>query len=276
MFRSSSREFGKECIVEEVAYLRIPGQVIDDPWNTDGDLDGDLLFKCHGNDGSTTILDIDKEQRGALYEMFASGSMIPGETLLDISEAITAQGVTSLPSGKINVTNIGHNNRRSLVTTAGTKRFLAVKVEDANGLQLRDSTGLISDNIFGSDVDHVDRVNLKSQLFACSYGDLKVSTDYSAYPKINKHIKKPGVIEVKIDADLKKDSSDTIEQAVTAAVEKKLDIKLPGPFHHVMYLLKGCYDKKTCGWAGYAYVNNWKSVYQGSYYYMVGVQVHEL
>ena len=31
-----------------------------------------------------------------------------------------------------------------------------------------------------------------------------------------------------------------------------------------------------CGWAAYAYVNSWMSVYQAHYYKLVGVTVHEL
>ena len=33
---------------------------------------------------------------------------------------------------------------------------------------------------------------------------------------------------------------------------------------------------KGCGWAAYAYVNSWMSVYQAHYYKLVGVTVHEL
>jgi len=41
-----------------------------------------------------------------------------------------------------------------------------------------------------------------------------------------------------------------------------------------MYMLEGCYG--NCGWAAYAYVDHWNSVYQGNYYYMTGVQMHEI
>ena len=34
--------------------------------------------------------------------------------------------------------------------------------------------------------------------------------------------------------------------------------------------------KTGCGWAAYAYVNSWMSVYQAHYYKLVGVTVHEL
>jgi hypothetical protein len=41
-----------------------------------------------------------------------------------------------------------------------------------------------------------------------------------------------------------------------------------------MYILEKCYLE--CGWAAYAYINSWNSVYQNWYYYATGVQVHEL
>jgi hypothetical protein len=41
-----------------------------------------------------------------------------------------------------------------------------------------------------------------------------------------------------------------------------------------MYNLQGCYV--DCGWAAYAYINSWNSVYQGNYYKYAAIQVHEL
>jgi len=39
-----------------------------------------------------------------------------------------------------------------------------------------------------------------------------------------------------------------------------------------MYVLHSCIV--GCGWAAYAGVNSWYSVYQGGYYKQVGVQMH--
>eukprot|EP00957_Ditylum_brightwellii_P082978 6308780-Ditylum_brightwellii.AAC.1 len=222
----------------------------------------------------TTVLDMDKEQKNALHQMIRDGSIVPGKTSLDISQATRTKNKISLPPGKI---NIKAKNRappgRNLATITGTKRFLAIKVEDTNGLQLPDSTAAISDNIFGTG-HHNDAVNLKSQLYDCSFGEVNVSIDYSDYPAIQTATSSIGVLEVVISVDLTTSSRASIRNAVTAAVEEKLGIALPGPFDYVMYLLEGCYVE--CGWAAYAYVNSWNSVYQGSSYAAVGVQVHEL
>ena len=86
----------------------------------------------------------------------------------------------------------------------------------------------------------------------------------------------PGVIDITIDIPLNgTDSRYTIHDAVTQKVESYLNVSLPGPYEQVMYVLQGCYGD-DCGWAAYAYVDSWLSVYQGDYYKYTGVQVHEL
>lgn len=89
------------------------------------------------------------------------------------------------------------------------------------------------------------------------------------------HRAAPGVIEVTIPLDITRSKRSDIKDAVTVEVENKLNLNLPGPFAQVMYMLEGCYGDE-CGWAAYAYINSWMSVYQGKYYYMPGVQLHEL
>ena len=84
----------------------------------------------------------------------------------------------------------------------------------------------------------------------------------------------PGVLDVTIDIPLEGSSRAEIRNAVTTAVQAKLGITLPGPYANVLYILEGCYSE--CGWAGYAYVNSWNSVYQGNFYKNVGVGMHEI
>lgn len=47
---------------------------------------------------------------------------------------------------------------------------------------------------------------------------------------------------------------------MTAEVQEKLDITLPGPYEQVMYIVEKCYV--GCGYAAYAYPFHWMSVYQ--------------
>ena len=78
--------------------------------------------------------------------------------------------------------------------------------------------------------------------------------------------------QVTIDVSLVNSSQSTIRSKVAQEVQNKLGFSLPGPYQQVMYVLEKCYV--GCGWAAYAYVNSWLSVYQAGYYKSVGVQMH--
>ena len=153
-------------------------------------------------------------------------------------------------------------------------RVAFVEKIDVNGKAYPHDASTISDKIFGTGND---KVNLKSQLFACSHGKLNIVHDgiiWETHVPVQ-HRAAPGVIEVTIPLDITRSKRSDIKDAVTAEVENKLDLNLPGPFAQVMYMLESCYGDE-CGWAAYAYINSWMSVYQGKYYYMPGVQLHEL
>eukprot|EP00957_Ditylum_brightwellii_P133008 10141747-Ditylum_brightwellii.AAC.1 len=62
----------------------------------------------------TTVLDIDEEQKSALNQMISDGSIVPGETSLDITQATSAQDRISLPHGKVNIKNKGRAPGRNL------------------------------------------------------------------------------------------------------------------------------------------------------------------
>ncbi len=122
----------------------------------------------------------------------------------------------------------------------------------------------------------VDLVNLKSGLEECSWNKLTVVPELviqnSATPDMEVAT---GVIEVSIDVPLDGSSRSTVRNAVTTAVTNKLGHSLPGPYDYVLYSLQGCYGT-DCGWAAYAYINSWNSVYQGVYYKRPGVLIHEV
>lgn len=64
------------------------------------------------------------------------------------------------------------------------------------------------------------------------------------------------------------------KSAAVKAVEAKLGYSIPGPFDHVMFGVEKCYLE--CGWAAYAGVNSWFSVYQGNNYKYPAVSLHEV
>jgi hypothetical protein len=115
-----------------------------------------------------------------------------------------------------------------------------------------------------------DQNNLKSGLEKCSWNQLNVVVGNNGPHEVAQ-----GVIEVNIGISLVGKSRDTIRNAVTTAVQTKLGHTLPGPYNYVLYSLESCYNS-DCGWAAYAYINSWNSVYQSSYYKMPGVLMHEV
>ena len=232
--------------------------------------------------------------------MLDEGGIIPGVSTLDISSNAGVSGWDLIlgpsfgnPKDKIKKNqkdkeDRGHGpNNRALssatqgrrLSVTGNKPILAVKVFDVNGVARAESVATISDDIFGSGSaannrysSSTDPVNLASQLYECSMETLEV------VPGDSPHNEAPGVINVTIPLDITSGtdagSRYDVRNAVTAAVQAKLGFSLPGPYEQVMYVLENCYH--DCGWAAYAYINSWNSVYQSSYYKQTGVLVHEL
>ena len=154
-----------------------------------------------------------------------------------------------------------HRKLQSFGKHTGPTPILVVKVTDKNGLAPDELTAEISDDVFGTTAD---TVNLKSQLHACSMGRLVVIPGDNNSGQINQSVyNAPGVMAVKLSISIETKTNAEIRNAITAEVEKELGIDLPGPYKHVMYVLKKCYN--DCGWAAYAFVNGWNSVYVGDY-----------
>ena len=157
----------------------------------------------------------------------------------------------------------------------GVKPILVVKVTDSQGRARNESPYQISDDIFGS---YTDPVNMKSQLEDCSFGQLTIQPGQvlpeNVASKDSAGNTIPGMMEVTIPIPLNTNDRYKIHNAITTEVQSKLGFTLPGPYEQVMYVIEKCYV--GCGWAAYAYVNSWMSVYQSQYYKMVGVTVHEL
>jgi hypothetical protein len=120
--------------------------------------------------------------------------------------------------------------------------------------------------VFGTGVDPV---NLKSGLEECSWDKLTVVPGLSDPNEVA-----TGVIEVDIGISFTNNTRGTIRNAITTAVQTKLGHSLPGPYDYVLYSVQNCYV--DCGWAAYAYINSWNSVYQGVYYKRPGVLIHEV
>jgi hypothetical protein len=208
-----------------------------------------------------------------LKRKFKNDGHKSGESSLLIIGATKNNSEIFLPPGLEIALEKKPAHTRNLAVVTGTKPILVVKVTDSTGLARSETPAQIGDDIFGT---INDPNNLKSQLYDCSMGKLTVTEGDTSLPNGVPNGKgvAPGVMEVSITVDLGTNSRATIRNAVTTAVQNAIGESLPGRYQQVMYVLQGCYV--DCGWAAYAYVNSWNSVYQGSYYKMTGVQVHEL
>ena len=163
------------------------------------------------------------------------------------------------------------HHRTLIPQYTGMKSFLAIRVTDSEGRAHSDNARTISDKIFGS---YGDQINIKSQLSACSHGKVQVTNEYDTrtFPWDNK-FEAPGVVEITIPISLRGNDRRAIRRELILATQVKLGLEsLPGPFDNIMYVLEGCYT--DCGWAAYAYVNGWLSIYQGDNYKFASVQMH--
>ena len=248
-------------------------------------------FECALPSGFTVPIFGTDNQLDMLRDYLNKGTLVSGESTLDgltmqfDDEQFNAHGfdedanwaanpdafaqaiksaVMTLPSGEWDFKPSQYSQhtestsqRRKLATYEGAKKTLVVRIIDKNGLANPDSPSVMSDKIFGT---YGDRYTMTSQFEACSYGKMKITNDYGfSVPE-----SAPGVIEVTVDVDIKKESIFSLRNDFKSATEAKLGRSLPGEFEHVLFVVEGCYE--SCGWAGFATVNGWLSVYHKHHY----------
>ena len=130
-----------------------------------------------------------------------------------------------------------------------------------------------SDEVFGTGVDPY---NLKTNLEECSWNQVNVTAGLTGTVEGNDPAETAiGVVEVTISLDVTVATDNDVRNAVTTAVQNKLGHGLPGPYSHVLYSKDKCYNG-GCGYAAYAYINSWNSVYVENYYKRPGVLTHEV
>ena len=268
--RGKKVDDNSECTILVAEYLQIPGETAAPDSTIDCGMDNGMIYRIQATDS----------QKEVLKQKWANKEIASGATRLNVGVgAFADENALFIPPGLDIAKNLRKGpkkNRRKLAPLTGDKPILVVKVTDSGGLARSESAAQIGDDIFGT---INDPVNLASQLFDCSHGQMNVIP--GTIPNASTNQAAPGVIEVSIPISLTDKSNNEIHNAVTAAVNAKLGTNLGNgwesitePYHHVMYVIEKCYV--DCGWAAYAYVNAWMSVYQDAYYKHVGVQVHEL
>lgn len=211
-------------------------------------------FLCERHDGSDVPIDGTEEQIRQLRALLNNGTLISAESTIEvyIDEQIQAvvdsgQGSSSstpmhviLPPGDI-VLQESYVRSNQRLTYEGEKPVIVVRVIDKNGLAVPDDANTVSDKVFGTSGD---TSTMRSQFDACSFHKLEIVWHHSG--SIRKELSAPGVLEVNIDVSLRDSDTDTIRAAMVNAAQVKLGFDLPGPFHHVMFVLEGCYYQ-NCG-----------------------------
>jgi len=202
----------------------------------------------------------------------------------------------TLPSGSIVIhtdpTRRLQHGHRSLASYSGKKHILIVRVIDALGSSVPDDAMYVSDKFFGTDGDGE---TFMSQFDSCSYGDFDVTYHCVASPddagtcrdddgvvgeydeRISPFLSAPGVLEIELDVTLDVPQHrlrSEMNRRVSETLGGSENFPLPGPFSHVLYVIAEC--KQGCGWAAYAYVNSWLSVYQRVFYRYPAVAMHEV
>jgi hypothetical protein len=181
-----------------------------------------------------------------------------------------------LPPGPIrlytNERRLTEHTQRRLGTLFRTNRMLVILVKDNDGRKPPFGANETSNKIFGT---YGDKETPNVQLSGCSNNQTSLTPD-SGEPNVNAIMDAPGVVEVSITISIRPFDGSKIENAAVEAANQKLGISLPGMFDFVAIVIEDCYDSNDCGFAAYAYLNSWKSVYVQDYFVYPAVVTHEL
>ena len=229
---------------------------------------GETEFACQSNEANARLtsrqiypIKLTNEQQKQMEDDLQKGVLVSGETTIKGTEII---------GNDIVISGIPRYGEKQVITASANKKksLLVVRVTDKDGKVIGDSAAVVGDNVFGT---RNDKVNLKSQMFDCSYGNVDFTNKYTS-PDISGKLSAPGVLDVRIPISITTNNQYKILDAVTVAARNKLGYSLPGQHDYVMYVIESCYV--GCGWAAYAYINWWLSVYQSYYYSYAGIQMH--
>ena len=152
-----------------------------------------------------------------------------------------------------------------MTTVTGTKKVLVVRVITGGGTQIPPSSeAKLSDKWFGTDGDLITN---KSQFEACSFNKLSFEPFIGRTTtgvQINN-----GVYTITVNAD--RLQPDQVEDQARIEGKAKLG-DLRSQFDHVILSV----PNNNEGFAAYAYVNHWLSLYKDRYGDLVTVQMHEI
>ena len=217
-----------------------------------------------------------------------------GVSIITIPRGIVDQNSIQIPpSTKILVNNTNSFSRRRLNNNStdnfwmdhhrklveGTRRVLAIRVIDADGVSTTSSPYEMSDKIFGSKGN-----NLVTQYNACSYGKLRFAPT-SALKEGDPSLTTAGVYEVTIPVRVKGMTESQVRTQVTNQLRKDFAVTglprgyknyhtdLSSPFDHVMYCLP---PGTSGGWIASGYENSWLTTFNDRWCNYLSAQMHEI
>mmetsp|Transcript_5060 Transcript_5060/g.8686 ORF Transcript_5060/g.8686 Transcript_5060/m.8686 type:complete len:814 (+) Transcript_5060:20-2461(+) len=181
-----------------------------------------------------------------------------------------------VPPGPIHLSSnsrrlVEHPQRR-LNRLKGVKKLLVIRMTDSEGREPPGDAVYYSNKFFGTSGD---TETPKAQIYGCSNGAMELSPDFGS--DLNDKMTADGVLDVTIKSSLKKISTEDAWPLAQKEAEDILGCKLPYGCgaDHVAFLMEDCH-KGGCGWAAYAYIDWWPSVFVKDYGAHPAVVTHEL
>lgn len=260
-------------------------------------IETDEEFICELSSGAIAAIQGTDEQFTIMRKMLNNGTLISAESNVEmavqrIPSIVTAEGIpdrfakeeviVSLPTGNIKLIEEDESIRRRLSDKRrelgnryeGNKKILLIRITDVDGRSIPETARQVSNKFFGT---YGDAMTVKSGFESCSFGAMQITSDYSGTSVDESVLSAPGVVDVAIGLSLSSSSQVVIIEAAATAAMKKMDIGLPGPFAHVIFILEDCYTGEAeCNFAAYGYVNHWVLVTLGQNWAYPAVIMHEL
>jgi hypothetical protein len=182
-----------------------------------------------------------------------SGDLFSGQTVLNIPPGtlIDAKTQTLRVNYVPPLINDHNHQTRMLSRMTGTRTVLVIRIEASNQDASYTETTL-SNSIFG---DGDDKVNLKSQYSACSFGKLEFIPAIDRNGGTTKI--RNGVVTIK----LKKVSTSAGNAVIVNAVSEEITRQFQMPVSHIADHIMYCLPRGSMNGVGYASSNGWLSVY---------------
>ncbi len=254
----------------------------------------DESFVCELEDGSVVSIDATDEQMREMRSALRDGDLVSQVSTMEVDimpqtsqdqivqggDFLTARDnkkkIAKLPPGSIKTQTkarrLAEHSQRRLGTLFRTNRMLVILVNDIEERKPSFGARETSDKIFGT---NGDPETPSVQLSGCSNNQTSLTPD-SGDPAVNSLMDAPGVVEVNIAISISPFDGPAIENAAIEAAMEKLGIRLPGMFDFVAIVIEDCLDSSECGFAAYAYLNSWKSLYVKDFYTYPAIMTHEL